>query len=60
MNGNSLQGAAGVGEAVARWITDGRPGDMLHFDVQRFTALHNNNRFLSERAKEVVGKHYKL
>ena len=60
MNGNSLQGSAGVGEAVARWITEGRPGDMLHFDVQRFTALHNNGRFLSERAKEVVGKHYKL
>jgi len=61
MNGNSLQGAAGVGHAVANWIVKGYPpGDMLNFEVQRFTAQHNNTRFLSERSKEVVGKHYKL
>ena len=63
MNGNSLQGAAGVGKAVANSIVLGHPsdsGDMLPFDIQRFTSLHNNSRFLSERAKEVVGKHYKL
>ena len=61
MNGNSLQGAAGVGHAVAHWIVKGYPpGNMLQFEVQRFTKQHNNSRFLSERAKEVVGKHYKL
>merc|ERR1719154_241974 len=61
MNGNSLQGAGGVGKAVADWIVKGYPpGNMLEFEVQRFTSLHNNSRFLSERAKEVVGKHYKL
>merc|ERR1719309_1324338 len=61
MNGNSLQGAGGVGKAVADWIVKGYPpGDMLQFEVQRFTSLHSNNRFLSERAKEVVGKHYQL
>ena len=61
MNGNSLQGAAGVGKAVADWIVKGYPPrNMLPFEVQRFTAQHNNSRFLSERAKEVVGKHYEL
>ena len=61
MNGNSLQGAGGVGKAVADWIVGGSPsGDMLQFEVQRFTALHNNKRFLSERAREVVGRHYEL
>jgi len=61
MNGNSLQGAGGVGKAVADWIVKGYPpGEMLQFEVQRFTSLHSNNRFLSERAKEVVGKHYQL
>ena len=61
MNGNSLQGAAGVGKAVADWMVKGHPpGDMLQFEVQRFTALHNNSRFLLERSKEVVGRHYKL
>jgi pyruvate dehydrogenase phosphatase regulatory subunit len=61
MNGNSLQGAGGVGQAVADWIVKGYPpGEMLQFEVQRFTALHNNSRFLRERSKEVVGRHYKL
>merc|ERR1719150_2889978 len=37
MNGNSLQGAGGVGKAVADWIVKGYPpGDMLNFEVQRF------------------------
>ena len=49
MNGNSLQGAAGVGKAVADWVIKGYPpGDMLHFEVQRFAAQHNNAKFLSE------------
>jgi len=61
MNGNSLQGAGGVGKAVADWIVKGySPAGMLQFEVQRFTALHNNSRFLLERSKEVVGRHYKL
>merc|ERR1719296_664408 len=55
MNGNSLQGAGGVGKAVADWIVTGKPpGNMLQFEVQRFTSLHNNSQFLLQRAKEVV------
>lgn len=61
MNGNSLQGAGGVGRAVADWIVDGlAPKHMLRFEVQRFTSLHNNSRFLYERSREVVGRHYQL
>ena len=61
MNGNSLQGAAGVGQAVADCIIKGsHQRNMLPFDIQRFTAQHNIPKFLSERAKEVVGKHYQL
>jgi pyruvate dehydrogenase phosphatase regulatory subunit len=61
MNGNSLQGAGGVGKVVADWICKGRPpGNMLKFEVQRFTNLHNNPRFLHERTFEVVGRHYQL
>ena len=61
MNGNSLQGAGGVGKAVADWMVNGYPsGDMLQFEVQRFTSLHNNGRFLLERSREVVGRHYQL
>ena len=61
MNGNSLQGAGGVGKSVADWIVDGvAPKQMLRFEVQRFTSLHNNSRFLNERSREVVGRHYQL
>jgi len=61
MNGNSLQGAGGVGKAVSDWIVKGYPpGNMLQFEVQRFTSMHNNSQYLVERAKEVVGKHYAL
>jgi pyruvate dehydrogenase phosphatase regulatory subunit len=61
MNGNSLQGAGGVGKAVADWMALGRsPGNMLNFELQRFTNLHNNPRFLYERTFEVVGRHYQL
>jgi len=61
MNGNSLRGAGGVGKALADWIVKGYPpADMLQFEVQRFTSLHNNTRFLRERAKEIVGKNYQL
>mgnify|MGYP001162937956 FL=1 len=59
MNGNSLQGAAGVGKAVADWIKNGRPpANCLEFEVARFTSMHNNPRFLLKRTEEVVGKHY--
>ena len=56
-----FQGAGGVGKVTAKWIVDGHPpGNMLNFEVQRFTKLHNNARYLRERTYEVVGKHYAL
>ena len=40
-----VQGAAGVGKAVADWITNGRAsGNFLPFELSRFTSLHNNPR----------------
>lgn len=57
MNGNSLQGAGGIGRAVAEWIIAGEPTqDLLSFDVQRFLDLHNNRQYLQQRIKEVVGR----
>ncbi|XP_059094431.1 pyruvate dehydrogenase phosphatase regulatory subunit, mitochondrial-like [Tigriopus californicus] len=54
MNGNSLQGAGGVGKVTADWMVRKHPpGNMLSFEVQRFTNLHNNKKFLYERAFEV-------
>ncbi|KAK3885748.1 hypothetical protein Pcinc_010060 [Petrolisthes cinctipes] len=61
MNGNSLQGAGGAGQAIAEWIMYGSLAkEMLHFDVRRFIDLHNNRRYLKERTQEVVGRHYEI
>jgi pyruvate dehydrogenase phosphatase regulatory subunit len=57
MNGNSLQGAGGIGKAVTEWIIEGEPTtELLPFDVRRFLDLHNNCKYLRERVREVVGR----
>ncbi|RZC36002.1 pyruvate dehydrogenase phosphatase regulatory subunit, mitochondrial-like [Asbolus verrucosus] len=61
MNGNSLQGAGGIGKAVAEWIIEGEPTqDLLPFNVQRFLDVHNSRQYLQQRTKEVVGRHYAI
>lgn len=58
MNGNPLQGAGGIGKAMAEWIIEGKPTqEHLAFDVQRFLDLHNNRMYLQERTKEIVGRY---
>ncbi|EFA10911.2 pyruvate dehydrogenase phosphatase regulatory subunit, mitochondrial [Tribolium castaneum] len=61
MNGNSLQGAGGIGKAVAEWIIEGEPTqDLLPFNVQRFLDVHNSRQYLQQRIKEIVGRHYSI
>lgn len=61
MNANNIQGAGGAGQAIAEWIMYGSPvKEMLPFDVRRFIDLHNNRRYLKERIREVVGRHYEI
>lgn len=58
MNGNSLQGAGGIGKAVAEWIIEGQPTqDLLPFNVQRFLNIHNSRPYLKQRIREVVGRY---
>lgn len=58
MNGNSLQGAGGIGKAVAEWIIEGVPmTELIPFSVQRFLDLHNNRQYLLQRIREVVGRY---
>lgn len=60
-NGNSIQGAGGIGKAVAEWIIAGRPTqELFPFSIQRFIKTHNNRHFLESRVKEVVGHHYAI
>ncbi|KAL1492487.1 hypothetical protein ABEB36_010737 [Hypothenemus hampei] len=61
MNGNSLQGAGGIGKAVSEWIIEGQPKqDLLPFILQRFLNVHNSRHYLKQRIKEVVGRHYAI
>lgn len=60
-NGNSIQGAGGIGKAVAEWMIEGRPTqELFPFSIQRFLELHNNRQFLEQRVKEVVGQSYAI
>lgn len=57
MNGNPLQGAGGIGRAIAEWIIQGEPTqDLMPFHVHRFLDLHNNRHYLQQRTKEIVGR----
>lgn len=60
-NGNSIQGAGGIGKFVAEWIIEGRcTHELFSFSIQRFLEVHNNRNYLAQRVKEVVGKHYQI
>ncbi|XP_014235720.1 pyruvate dehydrogenase phosphatase regulatory subunit, mitochondrial-like [Trichogramma pretiosum] len=61
MNGNSLQGAGGIGKEVAEWLIHGEaPAELLPFNVQRFLDLHTNKQYLQRRVREVVGRNYAI
>ncbi|XP_015598791.1 pyruvate dehydrogenase phosphatase regulatory subunit, mitochondrial [Cephus cinctus] len=61
MNGNSLQGAGGIGKEIAEWLINGEPTqELLPFNIQRFLDLHNNKQYLQQRVKEVVGRNYAI
>lgn len=56
-----ISAAGGVGRAISDHITSGAsPLDLYELDISRFLALHNNRKFLRDRAAEVPGMHYAL
>ncbi|XP_071957598.1 pyruvate dehydrogenase phosphatase regulatory subunit, mitochondrial-like [Antedon mediterranea] len=58
-NSIGVSASGGVGSVLADWIISGKaPHDSLTVDIQRFTDCHNNQLFLKERVKEVVGRFY--
>ncbi|XP_043263332.1 pyruvate dehydrogenase phosphatase regulatory subunit, mitochondrial-like [Colletes gigas] len=61
MNGNSLQGAGGIGKEVAECLINGESTqELLPFSVQRFLDLHSSKRYLQQRTKEIVGRNYAI
>ncbi|XP_001607504.2 pyruvate dehydrogenase phosphatase regulatory subunit, mitochondrial [Nasonia vitripennis] len=61
MNGNSLQGAGGIGKEIAEWLIQSESTqELLPFNVQRFMDLHTNRQYLQQRIREVVGRNYAI
>ncbi|XP_033223647.1 pyruvate dehydrogenase phosphatase regulatory subunit, mitochondrial [Belonocnema kinseyi] len=56
-----ISAAGGVGRATAELIVNGETSlDMYELDISRFLGLHNNQKFLRDRVREVPGMHYGL
>jgi glycine cleavage system aminomethyltransferase T/glycine/D-amino acid oxidase-like deaminating enzyme len=54
-----IASAGGAGRALAQWIVDDRaPMDLWQADIRRFASFHGDQKFLRDRASEVVGVHY--
>ncbi|XP_076292715.1 pyruvate dehydrogenase phosphatase regulatory subunit, mitochondrial-like [Lasioglossum baleicum] len=61
MNGNSLQGAGGIGKEVVECLINGESTqELLPFSVQRFLDLHSSKRYLQQRTREIVGRNYAI
>ncbi len=60
-NSEGIEFGAGAGRALAEWIVEGEACmDLSFVDVARFHPFQNNHRYLSDRAAESLGLHYKM
>ncbi|XP_073832377.1 pyruvate dehydrogenase phosphatase regulatory subunit, mitochondrial [Musca autumnalis] len=56
-----VSAAGGIGRALADIMVKGSTQLDIHIlDINRFLGLHNNRKFLTDRVKEVPGKHYQI
>ena len=60
-NSIGIASGGGAGRALAEWIVQGEPTlDLWPVDIRRFANFHDNDRFLHDRVKEVLGLHYMM
>lgn len=58
-NSIGIASGGGAGKALADWIAQGEPTlDLWPVDIRRFAKFHDNDTFLHDRVKEVLGLHY--
>ncbi len=61
MNSVGVATAGGAGMALAHWIVNGAPpADLGEVEPNRFPACLNSVAALTDRAPEVLGKHYEI
>ncbi|MBN9306529.1 MAG: FAD-dependent oxidoreductase [Devosia sp. 67-54] len=60
-NAFGIASAGGAGWALAEWAMRGEaPLDLWVVDIRRFSALHRDRDWVSERTLEAYGKHYTI
>lgn len=60
-NSIGIASGGGAGRALAEWIVEGEPSlDLWPVDIRRFAKFHDNDTFLHDRVKEVLGLHYMM
>lgn len=58
-NSIGIASGGGAGRALAEWIVEGEPTlDLWPIDIRRFAKFYDNDAFLHDRVKEVLGLHY--
>eukprot|EP00096_Caligus_rogercresseyi_P012934 TRINITY_DN5598_c0_g1_i1.p1 TRINITY_DN5598_c0_g1~~TRINITY_DN5598_c0_g1_i1.p1 ORF type:complete len:555 (-),score=136.45 TRINITY_DN5598_c0_g1_i1:141-1805(-) len=61
MRSAGVGAAGGVGQVIADYVINGTPTfDMYNMDIQRFLGMHNNEKFLRDRVREVPGILYSI
>ena len=57
MNSLGMTTGPAVGRYLAEWIVEGSPSvDLWSLDVRRFDHIHNNVKYLEDRATESLGQ----
>jgi len=58
-NAFGIASGGGAGWVLAQWVVDGEaPLDLWVVDIRRFSGLHRDRKWVSERTLEAYGKHY--
>ncbi|MEO5324991.1 FAD-dependent oxidoreductase [Mesorhizobium sp. CC13] len=58
-NAFGIASGGGAGWVLAQWVVDGEaPLDLWVVDIRRFSGLHRDRQWVSERTLEAYGKHY--
>jgi len=58
-NAFGIASGGGAGWVLAQWVVDGEaPLDLWVVDIRRFSNLHRDRQWVSDRTLEAYGKHY--
>ncbi|CAI2936332.1 GcvT family protein [Aminobacter niigataensis] len=60
-NAFGIASGGGAGWVLAQWVVDGEaPLDLWVVDIRRFSGLHRDRQWVSDRTLEAYGRHYTI